>query len=86
MNEFVFFEKNQRFLLNFGALSPNLFLGQVPEIILRNTEIALFEWLGKRPQGILLNQSKRGFFGFSIVFKTVFGMFLAHLVCLKSDK
>jgi hypothetical protein len=47
MNEFVFFEKNQRFLLNFGALSPNLFLGQVPEIILRNTEIALFEWLGK---------------------------------------
>jgi hypothetical protein len=47
-------EKNQRFLLNFGALSPNLFLDlarQVPEIILneysKNIENALFEWLEK---------------------------------------
>jgi hypothetical protein len=42
-------------LLNFGALSPNLFLEfsparQVPEIIKessKNTKNALFEWLGK---------------------------------------
>jgi hypothetical protein len=55
-NKFLCVEKNQRFLLNFDALGPNLFLRflptrQVPEIILneysRNTANALFEWLGK---------------------------------------
>jgi hypothetical protein len=42
--------------------------------------------LGKRPQGVLRNQCTRGLFGLSLVFKTVFGMFLAHLffseICL----
>jgi hypothetical protein len=43
--------------------------------------------LGKIQQGILRNQSTRGFFGFEFFFfKTVFGMFLAHPVCVKSVK
>jgi hypothetical protein len=32
--------------------------------------------LGKRPQGILRNQRTRGFFGLSLIFKTVSGMFV----------
>jgi hypothetical protein len=53
MNKFVCVEKNQRFLLNYGALSPDKFFParQVTDIILneysRNTENALVEWLGK---------------------------------------
>jgi hypothetical protein len=57
-------KKNQRFLLNLGALSPSLFLDfsqHVTDIILneysRNTENALFEWLGKDIL-ILRNQIK----------------------------
>jgi hypothetical protein len=42
--------------------------------------------LGKTPQGILQNQSLRGFFDFDSGFQTVSGLFLAHLVCLKSVK
>jgi hypothetical protein len=38
--------------------------------------------MGKRAQGILQNQSTYAFFGFES--KTVFAIFLAHLVCLKS--
>jgi hypothetical protein len=43
--------------------------------------------LEKRTKGVLRNKSTRGFFGFESSFtKTVFAMFLAHLVCLKSVK
>jgi hypothetical protein len=40
--------------------------------------------LGKRPQGRLRNQRNAVSLILSLVFKTVFEMFLAHLVCLKS--
>jgi hypothetical protein len=43
--------------------------------------------LEKRIKGILRNKNTCGFFGIVSSFtKTVFGMFLAHLVCLKSVK
>jgi hypothetical protein len=43
--------------------------------------------MGKRPQGILQNQSTRGFFGFmSLVFILLFGIFLGPLVCVKFGK
>jgi hypothetical protein len=84
-------EKIHRFLLNFGALSPNLFLDfparQFREIILKksskNTQNALIEWLWQ--------ESTRYFtkievcvvsLVLSLVFKTVFKIFLAPLVCL----
>jgi hypothetical protein len=74
-------------LLNFGALSPNLFLDffparEVPEIICnessRNTENSIFEGgLGKKPQGILRNQSISGFFGIEFSFqKCLWNLFI----------
>jgi hypothetical protein len=48
---------------------------------------ALLSGFEKRPQGFFYeNQSIRGFFGFESSFKTVFGIFLAPLVGLKSVK
>jgi hypothetical protein len=62
---------------NFCILSFRFFPArQVLEIIFneysRNTDNALFEWLGKRPQGVLRNQSTRGFFGFEYSFENCF--------------
>jgi hypothetical protein len=52
---------------------------QVSEIILneysRTTKNALFKWLGKRQQGILQNQSIRGFFGLESGFQNWFWNF-----------
>jgi hypothetical protein len=61
------FKKNQQFLLNFGALSPNLFLDflarQAPEIILneysRNTENALFKWLWKETESFIFSNTQK---------------------------
>jgi hypothetical protein len=71
-------KKNQRFLLNLGALSLSLFLDfsqHVTDIILneysRNTENALLEWLGKEIL-ILRNQNTRGFFSFEFSFRNYF--------------
>jgi hypothetical protein len=55
----------------------------IPEIL----KMPSISGLGKRPQGILQNQSTRGFVVsliLSLVFKTVFGIFLSPLVCLRS--
>jgi hypothetical protein len=51
-----------------------------------DTENAFFKWPGKETSRFLRNQNTRGFCGFGLVFQTVFGMFLAHLVCLKTVK
>jgi hypothetical protein len=73
MNKFVYVEKNQRFLINFGALRPNLFSDfsqhvrplrkssmNIPETL----KMPSLSGLVKRQQGILRNQSIRGFVGF----------------------
>jgi hypothetical protein len=61
-NTILAFEKNQRFLLIFGALSPNLFLDlsqhvqflRLPSINLPKTlKTPLLRGFGMRPQGIL---------------------------------
>jgi hypothetical protein len=74
-------EKYQQFLINFGALSLNLFLNfcqhvRYLEIILnsysRNTENAHFEWLGKQTTRYFRNQSTRGSFGFESCFQNCF--------------
>jgi hypothetical protein len=88
-------EKNQRFLLNFGALCPlskSVFkffpVNQVLEIILnessKNTEMPLLSGFQKLTEGILRNQVYMVSWVLSLVFKT--GMFLGHLVYLKSVK
>jgi hypothetical protein len=43
----------------------------IPEIL----KMPSLSGLGKRPQGILKNQSTHGFFGIESSFKTVIGMF-----------
>jgi hypothetical protein len=63
----------------------------VPEIILnessKNTENALIEWLRKETTRYLTKtKGYVVFLALSLVFKTVFGIFLASLVCLKSVK
>jgi hypothetical protein len=73
--------KNQRFLPNVGALSPNQFLYlsrhvrflklssmNIPETL----KMPSMGGLGKRPQAILQNQSIRGFFGFESSFQNCF--------------
>jgi hypothetical protein len=44
----------------------------------------LFRGFGKKPQGILRKLTVFFFLVLSLVFKTVFGIFLAPLACLKS--
>jgi NADH:ubiquinone oxidoreductase subunit 5 (subunit L)/multisubunit Na+/H+ antiporter MnhA subunit len=86
------FEKNQRFLLNFGALSPNLVFKffsarQVSEIFLnkssKKTENAL---MASERDNKVFPKTKVYVISLvlSLVFKTVFGIFLSPLVCLKS--
>jgi hypothetical protein len=81
MNKFVCAEKNQRFLLNFGALSPNQFLDFSQHVrFLRYSSMNIPETLKmpslsglvKKPQGILRNQSIRGFFDFKSSFHNYF--------------
>jgi hypothetical protein len=64
---------------------------QVPEIILnessKNTENALIEWLPKETTKYFPNTKVYVVsLDLSLVFKTVFGIFLAPLVYLKSVK
>jgi hypothetical protein len=82
MNKFLFFEKNLRFLLNFGALTPNLFLRlfpapQVSEIILiessKTTQNALIERLRNETTKVFHeNQSIRILFEFNSFFQNCF--------------
>jgi hypothetical protein len=90
------FKKNQRFLVNFSALNPNLVLDffparQVPELILKepskNTENASIEWLQIEITKYFPNTKVYVFFlTLNLVFKTVFGIFLTPLISFKSVK
>jgi hypothetical protein len=85
------FEKNQQFLLNFGALSFKIFPArQFPAIILnissKNTENALMYGFGKKSKGVSRIKINVVYLVLSLVVKTVFGILSAPLVYLKSIK
>jgi hypothetical protein len=91
-NTILSFEKNLRFLINFGALIPNLFLEFCQHVRFlsessKNTENAPIEWLRKETTRYF---SKIKVYVvslvLSLVYKTVFGIFLAPLFGLKSVK
>jgi hypothetical protein len=89
---FFSFESNQIFLIDFDPLIMILIPDfQVPEIFLnessKNTENALIEWLPKETTKYFPNTKVYVVsLDLSLVFKTVFGIFLAPLVYLKSVK
>jgi hypothetical protein len=74
-------KKNQRFLLNLGTLSPN-YLEIFPStsgswdnpqlIFQKHWKCLLWVAWESEPQGILRNQSIRGFFGFKSSFQNCF--------------
>jgi hypothetical protein len=81
MNKFFCFEKNQRFLLNFSALSPHLFLNysqlvRFLRFFSRNLPKhwkSLLSGIGKYSQGILRKPVPIcGFFGFESSFQNCF--------------
>jgi hypothetical protein len=79
MNKFLCVEKNKRFLLNFGALSSSLFSNYSQHVRFLNIpetlKMPFLSGLAKRPQGILRNQSTRGFFGFESSFQICWNVF-----------
>jgi hypothetical protein len=82
-NTIFSFEKNHRFLHNFGALSPNPFLDfpqtrQVSEITLnessKNTQTALIEWFrNETTRYFTKTKVYVVYLGWSLVIKTIFG-------------
>jgi hypothetical protein len=95
MKKSMYFEKNQQLLLNFDADSESFIrffpARLVPQIILKesskNTQHALIEWLRKETTRYF-TKTKVNVVSLvlSLVFKTVFGIFLTSLICLKSVK